>query len=481
MEKVNKNETVSPSNHPADTSIQENQVAQTNIHFQKRKFLMLSGVVFLILLIGALAGSIYYLNKSQKPMTSENKVDEVGRSTGSYSNLTPSSQLKEAKHSDAKGKVVFVTEGEIWSINSDGTNLKQLTNDENSKFHISASSDGKKIAYGFYPKDEKKRTNQGYYVGYNSGLAIFDIDTKNVKTLIPYGSIQNHYPVWSQDNKYISVWVGNGVGSRLIDVSSGADIFNLKGSENNYVSPIVWIPTTGKVSFVENKNLVSLNIDGSDRQTLATGVDSLRQVHEGPNVPQPPLWSQSGRYVAFYKSGDLHLMDAINKTDVLVEKGSKEEMFNQNYPQAYPIGFNLEETKLYMYDSAKQKDTVVLDIKTGRIQEIADLGQTLIMSPDKQTLFGQVYDPNRKIIIINLSDNSQRECPGTFDYSYYGWAGGTGYVFRFDTWSSDNKGILGYKDYGNQGLNILNIKDCSVFDLVTGKSILSGNAIWLPQ
>ncbi|OGK33135.1 hypothetical protein A3E10_01030 [Candidatus Roizmanbacteria bacterium RIFCSPHIGHO2_12_FULL_37_23] len=457
---------------------QAEHATQNKFSILKNKLFIPLNILFIVLIVAGAGVSLFL--SFQNRTTSKEKQTEKIRPTESYSYPTPLPQLKASNSSDAKGKIAFVSEGEIWTINSDGTNKKQITNDENNKFHISISSDGKKIAYGFYPKDEKKRTNEGYYVGYNSGLAIHNLDLKETKTLIPYSPIQNHYPLWSHDNKYVSVWVGNGIGSRLIDVSSGSDILNLKGSENNYVSPIVWVPKTDKVNFIENKNLIISNIDGSNKQILATEVDSLRKVHEGPNVPQPPVWSQSGRYVAFYKSGDLHLMDAINKTDVIVEKRSKDEMFSQNYPQAYPVGLSSDEAKLYLFDSAKEKDTVVLDIKTGQMQEIAKLGQSLIMSPDKENLLGRTYDTGQEIVVINLKDNSRRECNGSFDYSYYSWAGGTGYAFRYDTWSPDSKGILGYKDHGDQGLNILNVRDCSIFNLITAKNIDSGNAIWFP-
>lgn len=443
-------------------------------------------LIIALVVIGGILGGSYLLNRSLKETipgnTNQTRINSPTEKSSRSSAYPSATQplLKESKSSDAKGKLAFISGGEIWKINSDGSGSNQLTNDENNKFHLSISPDGKNIAYGFYPKDEKKRTNMGYYVGYNSGLALFNIESKETKVLIPYGSIQNHYPIWSEDNKYVSVWVGNGLGAKLIDIFSGVEVLSLKGTTDSPISPIIWEPNTGRVSFVENKSLVTTSIDGSNKQTLATEVDSLRIIHEGPNIPEPPLWSPSGRYVIFYKKGNLHLMDVINKTDVLVEKGEKEEMFNQIYPQAYPIGFNSDETKLYMYDSAKQKDTVVLDIKTGEIQEIAKLGQTLIMSPDKQTLLGQIYDNNGKIVIINLSDYSQKECPGKFDYSYYSWAGGTGYTFRFDTWSPDNKSIIGYIDYGSKGLNIFNASDCSVFNLVTDKTVSSSDAIWFP-
>jgi len=469
---------------PPQTPINEISLVKEKL-WKKIKVLLV--VIFPIAL--TCIGGIFLFANLQKGFKRQNKQNKTPQPTNSHSKITystptpsptPQPQLKEKDFSDTRGKIAFVSKGEIWTINSDGSGLQQITNDENNKFHISISPNGEKIAYAFYPKDEKKRTNQGYYVGYNSGVAIVDLDSSETKIIIPYGSIQNHYPVWSPDNKYLSVWVGNGVGSKLIEVLTGKTVLSLTGTIGNYVSPIVWVPQKDKISFIENKKLITANIDGSNRQILATGVDALRYVHEAPNIPQPPFWSPSGRYVTYYKNSNLYLMDTINHTEVLIEKGTRDELLPLNYPQAYPIGFSPNETKLYMNDYAKEKNTVVLDIKTGQMQEIAMLGQSLIMSPDKKKLVGRPSDMKQKIIIIDLVDNSQKECPGNFFYSYYLWAGGTDYVFRPNTWSPDSKGIIGHKNYDEQGLDILNIEDCSVFSLIKDKSVAEKEVVWFP-
>lgn len=380
-----------------------------------------------------------------------------------------------------KGKIAFVTEGEIWLINADRTGLMQITSDEFNKFGINISPDGKKIAYSIYPKDEKKRTNQGFYVGFNSGLAAVEVDSRQIKILVPYGSLQHHYPVWSFDNQYVSIWLGNGTGAKVFEVASGQEMLSLVPSKDSFVSPVTWIPQSEKISFIFEGDLIKSNRNGSNREVLATGADALRFVHEGPNVPEPPLWSKSGRYVTFYKNGDLHIMDAFNRTDVLVERGKKEGLFNQYYPQAYVLGYISDETKLYLLDYSRSKNSVVLDLPSGKLEEIASLGQGATVSPDSTKLIGRNEETtNNTITILDTTGNKTKECPGTFRYSYYTWAGGTTFSFNQAVWSPDSIGLLGYNDYGRNGLQILNTDTCEVYDLLVGKEV-SESAVWFPH
>lgn len=442
-----------------------------------------AGLLFVAAFILASVGVIYLLNvKQQAPSISSDQ--------NLFESNKPSSPpgFKKAKTSDSQGKIAFVSEGEIWTIRSDGKDLQQITKDENNKFHISISLDKKRIAYAFYPKDEQKRTNQGFYVGYNSGLAVVDLESKKSIVLIPYGDVQNHYPTWSPDSQYIAVWVGNGAGAKIVNTDSDAVVFqrsltdiDYKKPEQSSISPFVWL-SSSKVAFVEKGSLVTQNIDGSGKRFLVNGADALRIVHEGPNVPMPPYWSPNGNYLVFYKNGDTHLLDIVNNKDTLIQKGTESMVGTGRVTLAYPLAFNSDESILYLYNSTKENDTIAFDIKSGKFEEIGDLGHSAIVSPDKKTLLGRV---NNDTQIINLGENPRKICGGKFYYNFYQWGGGIGYTFRFDTWSPDSKSIIGYRrnfdDKDVKGINILNVASCTLFDLVTDKDVLNGDAVWFPD
>lgn len=403
----------------------------------------------------------------------------------SISSSSRPSFFKEISSSRIIGKIAFVLDGEIWTVNADGENLKKITNDQYYKSYLSISPDGQKIAFAFYPKDESKRTDSitvNNYQGSNTGLGSIDLNTNQTQILIPYGNIQNYFPTWSLDNRYISIWVGSGKGSKIIETSSGNIILSLgsEGGVNTGVSPIVWMSSANKISFIENGSLIISNADGSNKETIATGVDSFVTVFEAPSIPQPPFWSKSGRYVTFYKHGDLYLRDVINNTSVLIGEALELEDGPINYsPAVYSVAFNLDETKLYLgggsVDYLVKGTSKVLDIVTGKVQEIADLGESLTISPNKQILLGleesrKAHTVKSKVVIINLSDNSKRECPGELSYTYPFYAN---WLIR--SWSPDSKAILNNTD---TGLQLFNIEDCTVFNLIDGKEIWS--VVWFP-
>lgn len=388
-----------------------------------------------------------------------------------------------------EGKLAFVSDGQIWTINANASGKQQITEDEFSKFSLSISPDKKYIAYSFYPTDPEERTNSGAYVGYNSGVAVIDLETKETRTLIPYGNIQNHYATWSTNSEYISVWVGNGLAAKLVEVSTGKELFTtsaleVKDEESKFflpsnsvktVSPIVWLPKSNKVSYISNGNLISANVDNSNQEILAKGLDALRGVHEGPNVPQPPRWSESERYVTFYKNADLHLMDGVNKTDIILGEGVIGEFFQKPYPQSYLIGFGSDETNLYLLDYNDENLAVSLELQSNKrdqLDKVTD-GQSLIISPDKTKV---AWRDNNVLTIFSTVDNSTKSCQTSLRYEYYTWAGGFGYSTALSAWSPNSNALVGDINFtGN--LNILNTETCDIHSLQTK----GAGAVWFPN
>lgn len=381
----------------------------------------------------------------------------------------------------AQGKLAFIEDGDISLVNADRTGYEKLTEDEFNKFSPAVSPDGKKIAYGFYPKDESKRSNQGYYVGFHSGISIVDVATGKIKTLIKYEPTQNHYPYWLPDSKFLTVWVGNGSGAKLIDTDTSTVVQNI--DEPGEVSPIVWVPGKRKISFIADGTLYISEIDGSGKNELMNGVAAYRQVHEGPNVPEPPGWSNTGKYVTYYKDADFYVLDVDSSKETLLGKGSEDDGMFGSYPQVYLLGFSEDDKKIFMLDYGADKYNIAIhDLETDATTYIAEYGQTAVLSPDKTHIFGNLKPgyTNAVSASYNISKLTEKSCSSGFRHNYYWWAGGLGYSTSYDVWSPDSKYVVGvnYPTASDVALEILDPATCYNYDLYKGHV---NGAVWFPN
>lgn len=375
-------------------------------------------------------------------------------------------------------KVAYVDEGEIFTINADQTDKKQITNDDYHKFGINISPDKTKIVYSFYPRDEEKRTNSGMYVGYNSGVAFVDLNSQKIFTLIPYGKIQNHYPFWNKTGDYISVWVGNGKGAKLFKKSDLSEVISIS-SDKGQVSPIAWVGQTSKISYVKNGILFVSDSDGGNPKEIASGVDSSREVHEGPNVPEPPFWSDDGNLVTYYKNSDLYLKNTKTNVEELVGLGGEDPIFGK-YPAFYSITFLDENQMIILGYSDNDTNIFNYNLSTKKFTDLATFGQSVTISPNNKILMGQIKPAYSysEIKFIDLGTGESNNCLPGFRHTFYTWAGGTSLQSPSYVWSPDNKLIIGNNPERPNRLMILDRTTCKAFELVTGKNIES--FAWFP-
>ncbi len=470
---------------PSPSSIFRKIASQLKKPRKKNLYLIFLSLIFALLFVIY----PYHAKRQETKKVSNSQLDKRSRSPTKAlvtrvptitqtPNLTP---LPEKLVKTASGRIAFVMDGEVYVVNADRNDLQQITDDEYKKFGLQVSPDKMKIVYSFYPEDSEKQTNSGMYVGYNSGVAFVDVESKKVTVLIPYGNIQNHYANWTPDSRYITVWVGNGLGSKVIDTVLNSTILNLSSSDGKAsISPVVWVKGKNKISYILNNSLYLANVDGSEAVKLKDGVDALRQVHEGPNVPEPPFWSGSGRFAAYYKDGFLNLYDSVNITEVVVGKATKEDMFESNYPQTYLTSYSSNEMKLFFLEYDQKPTAVSFDIVTGKRENIGSFGQSMVISPDKKTLFALTNEPysNSPVGFHNLETGELKTCGSDFRHSYYWWAGGLGYNTSLSVWSPDNSVVVGSgtsgRDYGTVKVMLI---DCTNYEIVRGNI---SERVWFP-
>ena len=192
---------------------------------------------------------------------------------------------------------------QIYIMNSDGTNIKNISNNDHDEFGFSWSPDGSKLAF----------TSDYYGKG-----QIFIINSDN--TARQNLSDEDHwygYPTWSPDGSKIAFVSGepeiidgqaNLKGQINIMKNDGTEKRNLSGNILNDWYP-TWSPDGSEIAFVSYKNnipqIFTMNPDGSERKNLSNNdSDELY-----------PTWSPDGSKIAFVSTingfAKIFIMDMI--------------------------------------------------------------------------------------------------------------------------------------------------------------------------
>ena len=297
-------------------------------------------------------------------------------------------------------KIAFEYEGDIWTINSDGTGLTNLTGDgrTTSDHYPKFSPDGTRIVW---------IRNDGVWVMNSDGtdkLKLFSPPLHNIfyyhhsvweKTgnRIAISTLQNIYtvssdgtnlqkvtnnlnPVWNcapirgnllwsgdYDKIVYSSWLIDPLEARLsIMNSDGSNKYNLVVSTT--VSPAVgsFAPHKTKILYTKSYEIYSINSDGTDETFLAYGED--------------PVWSPDTTKIVFSSAGYLCVMNSDGSNQQILAP------YRQYF--GFKISWSSDSTKIvYTYDS----DIWVVSLADGTTQQITTDGSATyergpVFSPD---------------------------------------------------------------------------------------------------
>ena len=204
---------------------------------------------------------------------------------------------------------------EIYLMDADGGNQQNLTNDPNSDLSPSWSPDGKRIAFVSY-RDGKVHAIHGWPT---SEIYVMDADGGNPQNLTN-NSDDDFHPAWSPDGKRIaftSYKDGHFIGEfeitseiYLMD-ADGGNQQKLTENRKNDFSPS-WSPDGKRIVFESDRKgdfinfeIYVMDADGGNQQRLTENrVDDWS-----------PSWSSDGKRIAFSSDGDnkqadIYVMDA---------------------------------------------------------------------------------------------------------------------------------------------------------------------------
>jgi len=209
---------------------------------------------------------------------------------------------------DAQARIAFMSHRdgnwEIYVMDADGNNQRNLTNNPDDDQSPAWSPDGKRIAFVFERKD-RNWTRQIY---------VMDADGDNRRNL-SINDFDEWAPSWSPNGKRIA-FVSNrddGGGSYSIYVmnSNRGNRRRVTDNRDDVRSPS-WSPNGERITFSSDRDgnweIYVIDVDG----------DNQRRLTNNPSDDLSPSWSPDGKQIAFMSDRDGHFMNGWSTSEIYV-------------------------------------------------------------------------------------------------------------------------------------------------------------------
>jgi TolB protein len=249
----------------------------------------------------------------------------------------------------ATSSVAFVSaqsgHKELYIMDIDGANVRQLTQDKTISLGPKFSKDGNQIAYTSYKSGypdvwvidlaNSNRRKVSFYPGVNSGPSFSPNGSNIALTLSKDGNTELYTiaagggsperltrsrgteasPTWSPDSStiaYISddrgtpqlYTIGTAVGSAPQRINTSA----------SYTTEPDWSPDGAKIVY-------SIQAAGQNQIAFSTLSNSQQSILTTGGNNETPSWARNSRHVVFARSGKLYLLDSLTKTTTALENG----------------------------------------------------------------------------------------------------------------------------------------------------------------
>lgn len=197
-------------------------------------------------------------------------------------------QIAFASGSSLNSSVAILnSSSDIYVVDSDGSNLRQLTN-TGSASHPAWSPDGQQLAY-------VDRDAEGGF-----DIYVMDMDSGNLTDLTNSVGQNEDYPEWSPDGSQIAyqAFLNNENWELFVMNADGSDPKQLTSIENGWNTQPSWSPDGQQLAFVSNRT-ESWNIYVMDLDSF-----KIRALTHDKAFDYYPDWSPDGTMLAFVSNRD---------------------------------------------------------------------------------------------------------------------------------------------------------------------------------
>ncbi len=261
------------------------------------------------------------------------------------------------------GKIIVFTsyrdgDSEIFSMNANGTSIRQLTSNTTIDKAPAVSPNGKFIAY--YSSD---------WLG-NPELYLMNIDGSD-QHIVPYTS-EGRYPTWSPGSSFLVYEVNGDIFKYQIDGSSPVNLTNTPSFSDGYPS----VSPNGKyISFLSFRSgswqIHRMSPNGNDVRQMTTNMST-------PSECSKAAWSPDSKTILFPQSHDLYSMrlDGTGLTNLTSTNGidSQPNWLGKKFPWPNFLsslavsqrGLSSTQKKFVRASGYPQHFTKIFDIKDGK-------------------------------------------------------------------------------------------------------------------
>jgi Tol biopolymer transport system component len=276
------------------------------------------------------------------------------------------------------GRVAFVSsegnaQSDIYTMNPDGSDRKQVTFSQDYEDQPAWSPDGTKIAFA-----SLHLTGNG---GYNE-IFVMNADGSDQRRLTQ--SKYDRFPTWSPDGTQIAFWR---IDSITMPSSWGIFVMNADGSDQRAVASTsewhepAWSPDGLKLAVGNLYTIYLINVDGSNR-TLITQPPPNFEDHS-------PAWSPDGTKITFARCVDSNGFGCYTTSHLWVVNADGSNPKKLTDTLAYTHTWSPDGTKIIfgsVDDSLEPRDLFVMNPDGSGLTNITNTDGTRERSPSWQPL-----------------------------------------------------------------------------------------------